>query len=221
MLLWLLRRFPDCQGIENVICFSGNGRTYYIDDSQCTDTVLLCFAECCQTVCCLTGLTDNDHKSVWIQDRVSVTEFRCKFYTYRNSGQVFNYILSCHSYMVRRAAGYNIDLADFADILFCKTYFCKINVIVFEYRIQSIMDCFRLFMNLFHHKVLKSGFLCCFWVFHGSSRCTPYGRTPLTELRTCGFPVSGSLRNESFTLSFVYIDIYPGSYQWIAVIQHI
>ena len=56
---------------------------------------------------------------------------------------------------------------------------------------------------------------------YGSSRCTPYGRTPLTELRTCGFPVSGSLRNESFTLSFVYIDIYPGSYQWIAVIQHI
>ena len=58
-------------------------------------------------------------------------------------------------------------------------------------------------------------------VFHGSSRCTPYGRTPLTEFRTCGFPASGSLRNESFTLSFVYIDIYPGSYQWIAVIQHI
>ena len=54
-----------------------------------------------------------------------------------------------------------------------------------------------------------------------SSRCTPYGRTPLTEFRTCGFPASGSLRNESFTLSFVYIDIYPGSYQWIAVIQHI
>ena len=55
----------------------------------------------------------------------------------------------------------------------------------------------------------------------GSSRCTPYGRTPLTEFRTCGFPASGSLRNESFTLSFVYIDICPGSYQWIAVIQHI
>ena len=55
----------------------------------------------------------------------------------------------------------------------------------------------------------------------GSSRCTPYGRTPLTEFRTCGFSASGSLRNESFTLSFVYIDIYPGSYQWIAVIQHI
>ena len=41
------------------------------------------------------------------------------------------------------------------------------------------------------------------------------------RIRTCGFPASGSLRNESFTLSFVYIDIYPGSYQWIAVIQHI
>ena len=60
-----------------------------------------------------------------------------------------------------------------------------------------------------------------YFFLYGSSRCTPYGRTPLTELRTCGFPASGSLRNESFTLSFVYIDIYPGSYQWIAVIQHI
>ena len=58
-------------------------------------------------------------------------------------------------------------------------------------------------------------------ILNRSSRCTPYGRTPLTEFRTCGFPASGSLRNESFTLSFVYIDIYPGSYQWIAVIQHI
>ncbi len=44
---------------------------------------------------------------------------------------------------------------------------------------------------------------------------------PLTEFRTCGFSASGSLRNESFTLSFVYTDIYPGSYQWITVIQHI
>ena len=54
-----------------------------------------------------------------------------------------------------------------------------------------------------------------------SSRCTPYGRTPLTELRTCGFPASGSLRNELFTLSFIYTDIDPRSYQRIAVIHHI
>ena len=33
----------------------------------------------------------------------------------------------------------------------------------------------------------------------GSSRRTPCGRAPLTEIRTCGLPASGSLRNESFT----------------------
>ena len=36
-----------------------------------------------------------------------------------------------------------------------------------------------------------------YFFLYGSSRCTPYGRTPLTELRTCGFPASGVLPVDS------------------------
>ena len=40
-----------------------------------------------------------------------------------------------------------------------------------------------------------------------------------SQIRTCGFSASGSVRNELFTLSFIYSDIDPRSYQRIAVIQ--
>lgn len=54
----------------------------------------------------------------------------------------------------------------------------------------------------------------------GSSRRTLTIVRP-SQIRTCGFSASGSLRNELFTLSFIYTDIDPRSYQRIAVIHHI
>ena len=68
--------------------------------------------------------------------------------------------------------------------------------------------------------------------FHSSDALAKYvffmGRVdaPLTvvrpsQIRTCGFSASGSLRNGLFTLSFIYSDIDPRSYQRIAVIHHI
>ena len=80
------------------------------------------FTECCQAVCSFSGLADNDHQAVRIQDRVSVAEFGCQLHTYRDSGQVLDYILGCHSHMIGRTTGYDIDLADLLDVLICKAH---------------------------------------------------------------------------------------------------
>ena len=58
-------------------------------------------------------------------------------------------------------------------------------------------------------------------VFHGSSRRTPCGRTPLTESGLAAFPHPALCETNRSHLSIIYTDIYSGSYQWIAVIYHI
>ena len=70
-----------------------------------------------------------------------------------------------------------------------------------------------------------SGFFY-FWSFFFKKIARGRVDAPLTivrpsQIRTCGFSASGSLRNELFTLSFIYTDIDPKSYQQIAVIHHI
>ena len=70
-----------------------------------------------------------------------------------------------------------------------------------------------------------SGFFY-FWSFFFKKIARGRVDAPLTivrpsQIRTCGFSASGSLRNELFTLSFIYTDIDPKSYQRIAVIHHI
>lgn len=70
-----------------------------------------------------------------------------------------------------------------------------------------------------------SGFFY-FWSFFFKKIASGRVDAPLTivrpsQIRTCGFSASGSLRNELFTLSFIYTDIDPRSYQRIAVIHHI
>lgn len=67
-----------------------------------------------------------------------------------------------------------------------------------------------------------SGFFY-FWSFFFKKIARGRVDAPLTivrpsQIRTCGFSASGSLRNELFTLSFIYTDIDPRSYQRIAVI---
>ena len=67
-----------------------------------------------------------------------------------------------------------------------------------------------------------SGFFY-FWSFFFKKIARGRVNAPLTivrpsQIRTCGFSASGSLRNELFTLSFIYTDIDPRSYQRIAVI---
>ena len=55
----------------------------------------------------------------------------------------------------------------------------------------------------------------------GSSRRTPYGRTPLTESGLAAFPHPALCETNRSHLSIIYTDIYSGSYQWITVIYHI
>ena len=90
--------------------------------------MLFCLPECRKAVCSLTRLTDNDGQRILIQDRTTIAELGSQFHTHWNSRQIFHDILRCHSYMIRRTTGYDINLTDFCDICVRKSYFAQINL---------------------------------------------------------------------------------------------
>ena len=69
------RNLRTCKCIKYIVCLSCNRRTDNIHNSKCTDPSGFTFAECRKAVCCLTGLTDNDRKAVFVQDRITISKF--------------------------------------------------------------------------------------------------------------------------------------------------
>ena len=66
--------------------------------------------------------------------------------------------------MICRTTCNDVDLINVLNVFVCKSDFRKINLSVFYNRIQSILNCLRLLMDLFHHKMLKTSFFCCFCI---------------------------------------------------------
>ena len=44
--------FRACPCIHYIICFSSNRASYYIDDTQCSYSMILCVTQCCQRISC-------------------------------------------------------------------------------------------------------------------------------------------------------------------------
>lgn len=63
------------------------------------NTLFFCKAQCCQCVCCFTGLADNNHQRLLIDRHFTITEFRCQLHTHRDICHIFQHILSCHTNM--------------------------------------------------------------------------------------------------------------------------
>ena len=126
--------------------------------------MLLTKTQCGKTVCGLSGLTDHNRQCMRIQNWITITEFRCKLYTHRNPCHILDHILRCHTYMIGGSAGNDINLGNIPDFFLCKSNLCKIDPVIPQDRIQSVLDCLRLLMDLFHHEMLKTGLLCCLCV---------------------------------------------------------
>ena len=158
------RDLRTCKCIEDIVCFTRNRGTNHIYNAKCTDVVFFAETQCCKTVCSLTGLADNDCQRFRIQNRISVTEFGCQLNTNRNTNHIFKYILCSHSHMICRTTCDNINLVNVLNIFICKSDFRKIDLSVFHNRTQSVLNCFRLLVDLFHHEMLETGFFCCFCI---------------------------------------------------------
>ena len=66
--------------------------------------------------------------------------------------------------MICRTTCDNINLVNVLNIFICKSDFRKIDLSVFHNRTQSVLNCFRLLVDLFHHEMLETGFFCCFCI---------------------------------------------------------
>ena len=64
--------------------------------------------------------------------------------------------------MIGGSACHDIDLTDVFDFFLGKPHIAQIDHTIMQNRIQRICYSFRLFMDLFDHKMLKSCFFCCF-----------------------------------------------------------
>ena len=104
------RNFRASKCVKHLVCFTGNAAAHYIDDCHCGNAIFFCQTQCCQCICCLTRLADNDYKCFLIERHFTIAELRCKFHTHRNIRYIFQHILSSHAHMPCRATGNNIDL---------------------------------------------------------------------------------------------------------------
>lgn len=68
--------FRTVKGIEHIICLTGNGASYHIDDTKRFQPLFLRQPKGCQAVCGLTGLADHHHQTMGIQKHPAVTELR-------------------------------------------------------------------------------------------------------------------------------------------------
>ena len=128
------------------------------------DPFLLTFTKRCQTVCCLTGLTDDHCQAVGDPEPACGNGIPKPSSTRTGIlSQILDHILCSHSYMVSRAAGHDIDLAGcFRMPLFIQTNLTSDQScpsLITEFSVSS--NCFRLLMDLFHHEMLITGFLRC------------------------------------------------------------
>ena len=63
-----------------------------------------------------------------------------------------------------RATGYNINLLEVLDLILSDLHAGQVNSAVLDYGIKSILDGFRLLMDLFHHEMLKTALFSSFGI---------------------------------------------------------
>ena len=150
----------SCKRIQDVICFSCNGRAHYIDNCQRFHSIGFGKAKRCQRIRSLPGLADNDRHAVRCNKGVPVTEFRSQFNSNLAPCKILDHILDRNPYMIGRAAADDIDLIQIPEHFLRKAGFLKINsAVLADHRMDRVLYRTRLFMNLLQHEVRISALL--------------------------------------------------------------
>ena len=147
------------EGIEYVIRLARDGGTDDIDDAEGLQAAGLRFAQCGQRIGGLTGLADDDHEAVRIEDRVPVAELGGELDADRDPGETLHHVLRHDTDMVGRATGNDIDLRNLLDLLITEADGGQIDVSVLHDGIDRITDGLRLLIDLLHHEMLEATLL--------------------------------------------------------------
>ena len=150
------RDFWTGKGVEHFVRFTGNTAAYHIDDCHCGYAFFFCKSQCSQCICCLARLADNDYQCFLIERHLPITELRCEFHTHWDIRYIFQHILSSHANMPCGTAGNDIDLLKVLDFILSDFHAGQVDSTVLDDRVQGILNCFRLLMDLFHHEMLKA-----------------------------------------------------------------
>ena len=151
----------SCISIQRVITFSCNAGTNHIDNTKYRHISLLGKAKSSQTVRSLTGLGNDHNHGILCQDWIAVTELRSHIHLNRNSCHGLDHIFANHSNVISGTAGNNVNSLKRSQLLIGKACLRQIHMSVFHISTNSILNCLRLLMDLFEHKVLISAFFCC------------------------------------------------------------
>ena len=133
------RNLRSGQGVEDVVCFSGNGGANHIYDGKGTDTHAFGLTKSRQGVCGLAGLTDKDNQSLFVQQQGPIAEFGRQLHTDRDFRQILDDILGGHGRMICGAAGHHVYLADIADFFLGKSHLRQIDCAILYHRVQGIL----------------------------------------------------------------------------------
>ena len=158
------RDFWSSKCVEHFIRFTRDAAAHHINDCHCGDALFFCKTQCCQCVRRLTRLANNDHQCLLIERHLTVAELRGKFHTHRDICHIFQHILSSHAHMPCRTTSNNINLLEILNLIFGNLHAGQIDNSVLDYGIKSILDSFRLLMDLFHHEMLKAALFSRFCI---------------------------------------------------------
>ena len=146
--------------IDHIITFSGNGATNYVYDGNDFQALSLCFSQGSQCICCFTTLADDDAQFSFIQDRISVSEFRSDIHFHGDSCHFFHHISANDTGMHSCTAGYDMDSAAVFDFLFCQGDLIQFDICFCQTGLDGFIQHFGLLHDLLHHEVVIAAFFC-------------------------------------------------------------
>ncbi len=155
--------FRACQGVDDMVCFAGDGGADGVGDSQALGAQAFRFFQCCQGVDGFTGLAHHDAEGLVSGQGTAVAVFGCDFYRNRNLHEPFDVVFRYEAGVVGGAAGGDEDVVDAVEAFFRPAQVVEVDRAVFvQMNLHGIMDSLGLFVNFFQHEMREAAFFCCF-----------------------------------------------------------
>ena len=142
--------------VDNVVCLSGNGGSYYIDNGKCRNTLFLDLPECGKAVRRLSGLGDDYAERTLWNRKIPVAELGCQLHPHRQTGHILNHILGRNPAMVGRAACHDENL--FKAFQFIRGQ-ADIDFLSVDYAVDCVFQDLGLLMDFLHHEMLETALL--------------------------------------------------------------
>ena len=97
---------------------------------------------------------------MFINNRILIAELRSNINGNRNAAETFNHVFAHQSGMHCRTAGSDNNSVDISEKFITNAVCRKIRKSVYHTRTNGVAECFRLFVDFFHHEIIITAFFC-------------------------------------------------------------